>query len=453
MQKENKMGTMPVNKLLITMAVPMILSMLVQALYNIVDSIFVAMISEDALTAVSISFTMQNLMMAVASGLAVGINSLLSRSLGQKNFETANMTATNGIFLEAIGCLVFIILGFTITEPFFKAQAGSGANAQDIINYGIDYLSIVLIMSFGIFAQVTFERLLQSTGKTIYAMITQGTGAIINLILDPIFMFTLGWGIKGAALATVAGQVVAAVMAIIFNVKRNHEISLSFKGFRPRPAIISQILSVGVPSMIMVSIGSVMTFCMNKILVAFSSTAVAVFGVYFKLNSFVFMPLFGMNNAMVPIVSYNYGAKKKDRLTHTIRLGCIYAFIIMLVGMIILQVFPKQLLSFFSASEQMLSIGIPALRIIALSFPVAAFCIIFSSVFQALGNGVYSMMNSIARQLVALVPSAYLLALMVDFNVDKIWAVWWSYPIAEVVSITLSVVFFIRLYNKKIKPL
>lgn len=453
MATENKMGVMPVGKLLVTMALPMIASMLVQALYNIVDSIFVAMISEEAFTAVSIAFTIQNLMMAVASGLGVGINALLSRSLGEKNYKTVNRAATNGIFLEAVGCLVFIILGFVIVEPFYAAQAGTGPEAAEIIRYGKEYLTVVLLMGFGLFGQVTFERLLQATGKTMFTMVTQGTGAIINLILDPIFMFVFGWGVAGAALATVIGQCVAAAMAVVFNVKKNTEISLSFKGFRPNGSIIGQILKVGVPSTIMVSIGSVMTFCMNKILVAFSSTAVAVFGAYFKLNSFIMMPLFGMNNSLVPIVSYNYGARKKDRMIKAIKLALIYAFSLMVIGMLIFQLIPGQLLSFFNASPEMLGIGIPALRTISISFPVAAFCIIFSSVFQAVGNGVYSMITSFARQLVALIPSAYIIARMVNFSLDKINYVWLSYDIAEVVSIALSIILFVRLYKTKIKTI
>lgn len=453
MQTENKMGVMPINKLLITMALPMIISMLVQALYNIVDSIFVARISEEALTAVSIAFTMQNLMMAVASGLGVGFNALLSRSLGEKNFENVNKAATNGIFLEIIGCLIFVVLGFFVITPFYTAQAGNGANAQIIIDHGKQYLSVVMFMGFGMFGQFTFERLLQSTGKTLFTMITQGTGAIINLILDPIFIFVFKWGVTGAALATVTGQIIATILAVIFNIKKNTEVNLSFKGFKPDKIIILRILSVGIPSMIMISIGSVMTFCMNKILAAFSSTAVAVFGVYFKLNSFIFMPLFGMNNGMVPIVSYNYGARNKERVLKTIRLAMVYAFSIMTVGMIIFLTVPDKLLYLFKASDDMLKIGVPALRIICLSFPVAAFAIIMSSVFQALGNGVYSMIVSIARQLFALIPSAYILARISGFDINHISNVWFSYDIAEVVSITISLILFKKMYDEKLKNL
>ncbi len=444
---------MPVNRLLITMALPMIISMLVQALYNIVDSVFVAMINEDALTAVSIAFTMQNLMIAIASGMGVGINALLSRSLGEKNFKTVHKAALNGIFVEAIGCLLFVVLGLLIIKPFYAAQAGSGENAQRIIEYGKEYLGIVMLMGFGLFAQMTFERLLQATGKTMYTMVTQGTGAIINLIFDPIFIFVFKWGIAGAALATVLGQIVAAALALTFNLKINKEINFSVKGFRPSWFIISQILAVGIPSTIMISIGSVMTFCMNKILVVFSSTAVAVFGVYFKLNSFIFMPLFGMNNGMVPIISYNFGAKRRERVTGTIRYALIYAFSIMVIGTIIFWVFPYQLLGFFSASEDMLKIGVPALRIISMSFPLAAFAIVLSSVFQALGNGIYSMTVSIARQLIVLVPAAYILARISGFDIAKIDYVWFSYDLAEIMSIALSVFFFVRLYNKKLKHL
>ncbi len=453
MHSENKMGVMPVNRLLITMSLPIVISMLVQALYNIVDSIFVAKISEEALTAVSIAFTMQTLMMAVSSGIAVGINAFLSRSLGEKNYENVNKAATNGIFLEILGYLLFAMLAFFVITPFYRAQAGTGANAQTIIDHGKDYLSVIMFMGFGIFGQFTFERLLQATGKTVYSMITQTTGAVINLILDPIFIFVFKWGVAGAALATVTGQIVAAIMAIIFNIRKNKEINFSFKGFRLDGFIISRILSVGIPSMIMVSIGSVMTFCMNKILSTFSSTAVAVFGVYFKLNSFIFMPLFGMNSGMVPIVSYNFGAKNKDRMLKTIRLAMIYAFAIMVIGMIIFLIIPAKLLGLFEASPEMLGIGIPALRIICLSFPIASICIVISSVFQALGNGVYSMIVSIARQLVVLIPSAFILAWISGFDINRIWYVWFSYDIAEIMSITISLLLFKKLYDEKIKDL
>lgn len=447
--RENKMGVMPVNKLLISMSLPMIISMLVQALYNVVDSIFVAKLSEDALTAVSLAFPMQNLMIAVAGGLGVGINALLSRSLGQKNTTAANKAAVNGIFLEAIGYIIFLILGLTVVRFFYNAQDAP----ENITQMGVEYLSIVLIFSFGIFGQFTFERLLQSTGKTIYSMFTQLTGAIINIILDPILIFGLfgvpKMGIAGAAIATVIGQVIAAIFAFILNMKKNEEITIEIsKIFKPDMKIIKTILSVGIPSMIMQAIGSVMTFGMNKILIVFSSTAVAVFGVYFKLQSFVFMPIFGLNNGMVPIVSYNYGAEKKDRLLKTIRLSICYAVGIMLIGLVIIQLFPDKMLLLFNASEHMLSIGIPALRTISLSFIFAGASVILSSTFQSLGNGLLSMFISVARQLVVLLPVSYLLAKSGSVNL-----VWWAFPIAEIVAICMSIVFFIYMYGKVILPL
>lgn len=446
---ENKMGVMPVNKLLISMALPMMISMLVQALYNVVDSIFVAKLSEDALTAVSLAFPMQNLMIAVAGGIGVGMNAILSRSLGQKNMTAVNKSAAGGAFLEALGYLLFLIIGVTLVRTFFVAQDASA----EITELGVKYLSVVLIFSFGIFGQFTFERMLQSTGKTLYTMFTQMTGAIINIILDPILIFGLfgapKMGITGAAVATVIGQICAAVFAFTLNKRKNHEIDFSFrKMLRPDGKIIKTILSVGIPSMIMQAIGSVMTFGMNKILIVFSSTAVAVFGVYFKLQSFVFMPVFGLNNGMVPIVSYNYGAENKERMIKTIKLSLCYAVGIMLLGLILIQIFPTQMLMLFNASEHMLSIGVPALRTISLSFIFAGIASIFSSCFQALGNGILSMFVSIARQLLALLPAAYLLSKMNDVNL-----VWWSFPIAEIVSVTLSVIFFIRMYEKVIKPL
>ena len=446
--QENKMGVMPVNKLLISMALPMMISMLVQALYNIVDSIFVARLSEDALTAVSMAFPMQNLMIAAASGLGVGINALLSRSLGEKNYDGANKAAVNGIFLELVAYIIFLILAFTAVRPFYYFQAGQG----EIAELGIEYLVIAMAASFGVFIQMTFERLLQATGRTLYTMFTQLTGAIINIILDPIMIFGLlgcpKMGIAGAAVATVIGQIAAGIMAIIINVKKNHDIKISFKGFKPDGKIIGSILGVGVPSMIMASVGSVMTFALNKILIIFSSTAVAVFGVYFKLQSFVFMPVFGLNNGMVPIVSFNYGARNKERMIKTIKYSIGYAVGIMLLGLVIIQLFPEAMLRLFDASDNMMTLGVPALRIISISFVFAGACIVLSSVFQALGNGIFSMLVSITRQLIVLLPVAYLLSL--TGNVDMIW---WAFPIAEIASVSVTVLFFIHLYKKRIKNL
>lgn len=446
--KENKMGTMPVNKLLVTMSLPMVISMIVQALYNIVDSIFVSRLSEDALTAVSMAFPMQNLMISVAVGTGVGINAMLSRALGEKKFEAANKTAENGIFIEVLGYVLFLLIGIFVTKPFFLAQAGAG----DIANMGIEYTRICLLMSFGIFMQIGFERILQSTGRTIFTMITQSTGAIINIILDPILIFGLfgmpKMGVAGAAIATVTGQICAAILAITFNLNKNPDVHISFKGFKPQIIFVKNILSVGIPSIIMSSVGSAMTFGMNKILITFSSTAVAVFGVYFKLNSFVFMPVFGLNNGMVPIVSYNYGAQNKKRLTKTIKLAIMYAVCIMFIGIMLFQFIPDVLLRLFDASDHMLEIGIPALRVISLSFAFAGICIVISSSLQALGHGFLSMMISITRQLIILLPSAYILA-----KFGGIHAVWWSFNIAEIASLTLSLLFFKHMYNKIIKHL
>lgn len=446
--KENKMGTMPVNKLLVTMSLPMVISMIVQALYNIVDSIFVSRLSEDALTAVSMAFPMQNLMISVAVGTGVGINAMLSRALGEKKFEAANKTAENGIFIEVLGYVLFLLIGIFVTKPFFLAQAGAG----DIANMGIEYTRICLLMSFGIFMQIGFERILQSTGRTIFTMITQSTGAIINIILDPILIFGLfgmpKMGVAGAAIATVTGQICAAILAITFNLTKNPDVHICFKGFKPQIIFVKNILSVGIPSIIMSSVGSAMTFGMNKILITFSSTAVAVFGVYFKLNSFVFMPVFGLNNGMVPIVSYNYGAQNKKRLTKTIKLAIMYAVCIMFIGIMLFQFIPDVLLRLFDASDHMLEIGIPALRVISLSFAFAGICIVISSSLQALGHGFLSMMISITRQLIILLPSAYILA-----KFGGIHAVWWSFNIAEIASLTLSLLFFKHMYNKIIKHL
>ncbi len=437
---ENKMGTMPVNKLLLGMSLPMMLSMLVQALYNIVDSIFVAMISEDALTAVSLAFPMQTLMIALGGGMGVGVNALLSKSLGEQDYDRVNSAAKNGIFLAGINAIIFLVLGLTVVRPFYRAQTDN----RFIIEYGVDYLTIVCCCSFGIYTQFIFERLLQSTGKTKLAMVTQLIGAITNLILDPIFIFVLDMGVSGAAIATVIGQIFAGIAAIIMNVKYNYEIKLDFKNFRPSGRIIGRIYKVGVPSIIMQSIGSVMTYGMNQILMAFSSTAAAVFGVYFKLQSFIFMPIFGFNNGMIPIIAYNYGAQNKKRMVDTIKLSMVYAISIMCFGTLIFNVFPKPLLMLFGASEHMLSMGIPALRIISLHFLLAGFCIIGGSVFQALGNAVYSMITSICRQLIVLLPVAYLLSRLGNVNY-----VWFAFPIAELMSVFMTTIFLIRT-NKKI---
>lgn len=444
-EKENKMGVMPVNKLLMNMSLPMMISMLVQALYNVVDSIFVSRIDENALTAVSMAFPIQSLMIALGAGTGVGVNALLSRSLGEKDYDRVNKAAGNGIFLAGINYLIFLLVGILVTTPFYLSQT---KDAQ-ILSYGQQYLTIICCCSFGMYGQFIFERLLQSTGRTFYTMITQSIGAIINIILDPIFIFGYfgipKMGVAGAAIATVIGQIVAGTIALVINIKKNDEIQLKVKGFRPDGKTIARIYEVGIPSIIMQAIGSVMTYGMNRILIIFSSTAVAVFGVYFKLQSFIFMPVFGLNNGMVPIIAYNYGAGKKDRLIKTLKLSIIYAVGLMLLGVIIFQLFPAPLFALFDASETMLAIGIPALRIISLSFIFAGFCIVCGSLFQALGNGVYSMVVSIARQLLVLLPVAYLLSLS-----GKVEAVWWAFPIAEIVSLSLTVFFMFRINRKVI---
>ena len=446
--KENKMGTMPINKLLISMSLPMMISMLVQALYNVVDSIFVSQISENALTAVSLAFPVQNFMIAVGVGTGVGINALLSRSLGEKKFEQANKVANNGVFLAVLSYIAFLILGIIFSRRFFQWQT----DIKDIVDGGYSYLIIVTTCSFGMYGQIVFEKLMQSTGKTIFSMTTQLTGAIVNIVLDPILIFGLfGFpklGISGAAIATVIGQICGMSLGIYLNTTKNKEIKVEVKNFRPSLRTIKEIYAVGIPSIIMASIGSVMTFGLNKILLVFSSTATAVFGVYFKLQSFIFMPVFGINNGMVPIIAYNYGARNKDRLMKTVKISIMYGISIMLIGLVIFQVFPKELLSLFNASDKMISIGVPALRTISISFLFAGYCIVVSSMFQALGNGVMSMIVSLVRQLIVLLPVAYLLSKSGNLNM-----VWWAYPIAEIASVCLSLIGFKYVYKKEVLPL
>lgn len=446
--QENKMGVMPVAKLLLTMSVPMMISMLVQALYNIVDSMFVARLSEDALTAVSLAFPVQNLMIAVGTGTGVGINALVSRALGEKRNEYANSAANNGIYLAIFSFIGFAIVSGLFAPAFFRVQTTDAKIAA----YGVDYVRVIGIMSFGLFIQLVGEKLLQSTGKTIYSMATQLLGAVINIILDPIMIFGLfGFPrleVTGAALATVTGQIIAAIVGMIINVKVNKELHISLTKYRISGEVIRNIYSVGFPSIIMASVGSVMTFGMNKILMGFTSTATAVFGVYFKLQSFVFMPVFGLNNGMVPIVAYNYGARKPDRITKAIRLSITYGVCIMLAGFAVFQLFPGNLLDIFSASDAMKEIGIPALRIISLSFLIAGFSVVASSVFQALGHGFLSLAVSVLRQLFVLLPAAFILA-----KVGGLHVCWWAFPIAEVFSGIICFVFIRYAYRKEIHPL
>lgn len=448
-QTENKMGVMPVKSLIISMSLPMMISMLVQALYNIVDSIFVARVSEDALTAVTLAFPLQSLMIALGSGTGVGINALLSRSLGKKEFDKANDAANTGILLNIINYLAFLIIGIFVVKPFLASQTDSAS----IIAYGNTYLTYVCTLSFGLFFQMTFERLLQSTGLTFQSMISQLTGAIINLIFDPLLIFGIGFfpklGVAGAALATVFGQICAAFIGLFLNISTNHEIKLSIKGiFHPNTYTVSQIYLVGVPSILMMSIGSVMTYLMNKILGVFSTTAVAVFGVYFKLQSFFFMPLFGLNNGIIPVLSYNYGAKRRDRIIEALRFSIIFAFVIMSFGTVVFEIIPATLLKLFDASDHMISIGVPALRIIAIHFPVASLCIILGSMFQSFAKSYYSLVVSLGRQLVVLIPVAWLLAQFGNVNY-----VWFAFPIAEVMSFTITMLFFRRIKRNVIDTL
>ena len=430
---------MPVNRLLLNMAVPMIVSMLVQALYNVVDSVFVAKLSEDALNAVSLAFPVQNLMISVGVGTGVGINALLSRSLGQKEQDKVDRTAMNGLLLAAISCLVFMIFGLTCGQRFYAIQT----DIQTIISYGGDYLTICCGMCFGVFAQITLERILQATG------------ALINIILDPILIFGLfgfpRMEVAGAALATVIGQICGALLALMFNLRKNTDVHFQLKNLRPSAPVIGGIYSVGVPSIAMQSIGSVMVFGMNQILIAFTATATAVFGVYFKLQSFIFMPVFGLNNGMVPIIAYNYGAQKPERIVKTIKLSVMYAVGIMLLGLLAFQLIPDVFLGMFMAEDSgsdMLTIGVPALRIISISFLLAGFSVVCSSVFQALGHGVLSLAVSVIRQLVVLLPVAFVLS-----RVRGLDAVWWAYPIAELFAVTLSALFLRRVFRREVEPL
>ena len=446
---DNKMGYLPVKKLIVSMSLPMMVSMLVQALYNIVDSIFVSHVSEDALTAVTLAFPLQMMIISVGSGTGVGINALLSKALGEKKQKSVNKAANNGLLLTLLSFIVFIAVGIYLADPFIRSQTDS----EVIAAQGTAYLSICCTLSFGVFFQMTFERLLQSTGRTHLSMISQLTGTIVNIIFDPILIFGYfgapALGVVGAAYATVMGQIVAACAGLFLNLKYNPDIKISLKRmFKPSWKTISRIYAVGIPSILMMAIGSVMSYSMNQILGVFSSTAVAVFGAYFKLQSFVFMPVFGLNNGLIPVLAYNYGARRSDRINEAISFSMKLALSIMIVGMIIFWVIPNVLLSFFDASDYMLEIGIPALRTISLSFPIAALCIAMGSVFQAFSKSKYALGVSIGRQLVVLVPVAWLLA-----QTGVVRNVWFAFPIAELMSLTITLFFFIRIKKKIINTL
>lgn len=439
---ENIMGILPIPKVLMSVSLPMMISMLVLSMYNVVDSIFVGMISENALAAVSLAFPIQILIIAVSGGTGIGVNAVLSRSLGEKNFKKADQAAMNGLLLALLSSVVFIIVGLTVVKPFFASQTADAD--PEIYRYGVQYLTTICVFSVTMFSQTMLERLLQSTGKSIYTMITQATGAIINIILDPLFIFGVGFlprmEVLGAAIATVIGQVTAASLALFFNLRVNREIHFSLREMKPNGPMIARIYKVGFPSIVMQSVGSVMNYGMNLILMSFSSTAAVVFGVYYKLQSIIFMPIFGLNSGVIPIVAYNYGAGKRKRILSAFKLSVVAAECLMAVGVVLFICFPQQLLSLFSASEAMLAMGVPALRIISTHFLIAGFCIIAGGVFQGLGNGVYSLVVSVMRQLVVLLPSAFILAKLFGLA-----AVWWCFPIAELMSLVMSTFFVLRI--------
>lgn len=448
--RENKMGTMPLGKLLLNMALPMVMAMVVQALYNVVDSLYVSQISESAVTALSLAFPVQNILIGFATGIGVGVNSILSKSLGEQDQTHANYAAGNGIVLVGIVTVLFFLFGIFCSRPYFELQS----SVAETVDGGSAYLSICCALSLGIFVEVLGERLLQSSGRTFYTLITQGSGAVANIILDPLFIFgfePLGipaMGLAGAAVATVIGQWLAAILAVIFNVKCNPEIQFGLKYLKPQLSTMSPILTVGIPSIVMVGVGSVMNFAMNQILQGFSETATGVFGIYYKLQSFFFMPLYGINNATISIMAYNYGARNPKRITGTLKIANITALVVMLVGLVIFQLAPNLLLGMFNPTDEFLRIGIKALRIISISFPMAAIGIAVSASFQALGDGIYSTITSVCRQLLVLLPVAYLLSLT-----GEVVNVWWAFPIAEVISLTVSLLLFARIYKRKIKPL
>ena len=452
--QENKMGYMPENKLLLSMSIPMMLSMLIQALYNIIDGLFVAGISPEQyeLTAVNLAFPAQNLMIAVSVGVGVGINALISRYLGFKNYEKVDKIAGQGLLLAIISYLLFAVGGTLISRPYFLIMTTDISDAvarETVVEMGTSYLQVCFLASFGLFCQVVHEKYMQATGKTTLSMATQLVGAILNMIFDPILIYGCGLGILGAAYATVGGQIASGIVGVLLHHYKNREVRLKPENIKPDMKIIKEIFKIGLPSILMNSIGSFMTAAFNKIIMALSEYAVNVFGIYFKLQSFVFMPVFGFNNGMISIVSYNYGARKKKRMLKTIKLGLVYAVSFMIFGFVLFQIFPTPLLSMFNLSEEAITtVGVPALRTISISFIFAGFSIICSAVFQSFGYSFFSMLISIGRQLVTLLPVAYLLSLTGDIN-----AVWWSYPIAELVCVVLSVVFYVYIYKHKIKTI
>lgn len=451
-QQETKqseiMGKLPENKLLLKLALPMILSMLLSALYNVVDSIFVGKISQDALTAVSLAFPMQNLIIALGVGVGVGANALISRALGEKKYKDANRYATNSIFIIAIIYVIFALVAGSLSRSFISWQTTS----QPVIEYGTEYLQICCYASAGLFFSLVFEKILCSTGKTTYAMISQLVGAVVNIILDPILIFGLiglpALGVKGAAIATVVGGGCSALTGFLMAKYKNKDVSISFKKFRPHGKTIGEIFRIGLPTTVLNAVGSVMTFSVNIILQKLHESAVTVFGIYFKIQSLVFMPLFGLTNAMVPIVAYNYGAGSKKRIMKTVKLSIMYATIFMIFATVIAECFPRQILALFSATPDMYEIGVPAIRILFSTYILVGVNVCILSICQALGKSVISMICSLLRQLIVLIPAAYLLA-----HFFGLPTVWFSFTIADFFSTAIALFFGILIYKKYIKPL
>lgn len=448
--RENKMGTMPVPKLLITMSLPMVISMFVQAMYNLIDSIFVAQINLDALTAVNMSFPMQSLMIAFQTGLGVGMNAVISRLLGEKKPREAGNAAVHGLILTLVNYIIFLIIGLTLLPLFFNMQS----NLIAVVDYGIEYLTVICCFSFGLFFQICFERFLQATGKTVYSMIMQGVGAFVNIFLDPVFIFGVemfgipAMGVRGAAIATVIGQCISCALGAFLHFKLNHDLRLKFGGFKLDPAMVKRIYTVGIPSIVMSALMSVMTYCMNIILKGYEEAAATAFGVYFKLQSFVIMPVFGMNNGIVPIIAYNYGARKGERIVKTIKLGIIYATSTMLIGLALFQLLPEFFLSFFNPDAELIRIGVPALRTLSFSFIFVGGSVIMTSSFQALGNGVWSLFVFIVRLLVPALPLAAVFGMIGGTS-----AIWAALPVSDLCGVILSAILMRKMYKQTIKPM
>ena len=465
MQKQDRsamLGTMKMTRLIPKISIPIMASMLIQALYNIVDSIFVSRFDPNGLTAVSLAFPFQMLMIALSTGMGTGINSLVSRRLGERQPREARQAAWNGLLVEGVGSLLFILFGLLLSGPVMRLVVSDKLkDYTSILSMGTDYLSVVTLFSTGLFMAIYFERLLQATGNTVLSMITQMAGAITNIVLDPILIFGyLGFkpmGVLGAAIATVIGQWLSALLGFIFNQRKNPELRLNPKDFIILRRDLSGILAVGIPSTIMQAIGSVMNVGMNAILSGFeqSNAALNVMSVYFKLYSFIFMPVFGLSTGIIAILAYNYGARNKERIYSCIKTALIWACVIMLIGTLIFMLFPEQLMSIFESdanpelTSQMTDIGVVAMRIISSSFILAAIGITLSTVFQAVGKGVYSMVVSICRQLVILLPAAWMLARLTG----SVYAVWWCFPIAEIAALIISIYYFRKCDRKLFAPM